>query len=405
MDSAEDQDTRAPFVVQEHVPGISLAQALVPGEPRSWKDALRLVRGLGQALEPLHQAGLVHGEVRPGHVLLADGGVPKLADADLARLDPLPPGAVSVQEALYTSPEQAVGERVDARADIFALGALAYRLLTGHGAFEAETAQRILARVIHDSPRPPSERVPGLPPGVDDVVAKALAKARKDRYATVGAFCDDLDELLAGRPPRHAEPAPAPADPARYLEPATTAPESDEGAGSVPLRRSRRLVWRVAAGVVALALVAGLELLRREMEAPDAAPFGRPAVELERREEPPPSASLELPPLDEPMARLAVDFRHTLERGTLVVTVDGAKVLERQVSGAVKRSILGIKLREGRVREVIELPEGRHEIGVRVSWPDDRRSDALVGNFAAGATRRLEARVSRIGKRLSVEWN
>jgi hypothetical protein len=99
-----------------------------------------------------------------------------------------------------------------------------------------------------------------------------------------------------------------------------------------------------------------------------------------------------------------LDFRHTLERGTLVVRVDGAKVVERRVTGAVKKSVLGIKLREGRLLQYVDLPPGRHEIAVEVRWGDDRRDDRIAGNFTAGATRQLSARVARVGKRLSLEW-
>jgi hypothetical protein len=170
--------------------------------------------------------------------------------------------------------------------------------------------------------------------------------------------------------------------------------------------KRRRSVARVAAAVTALALVAGLELLRRELEAPDAAPAGRPTVDLEPREGPQAeSEGLELPSLaSTETAKLSLEFRHTLESGTLVVTVDGSKVLERRVTAAIKRSLLGIKLREGRLRELIEVPAGRHEVAVRVSWGDHQRSERVSGVFTAGATRRLSARVARIGKRLSVEW-
>ena len=96
---------------------------------------------------------------------------------------------------LYTSPEQAVGENVDVRTDIFALGAVAYRILTGQDAFAAESPQRVLARVIHDHPRPAAALVPGLPAGVDEVLARVLAKSRKDRYADANSLCDDLDDV------------------------------------------------------------------------------------------------------------------------------------------------------------------------------------------------------------------
>lgn len=165
---------------------------------------------------------------------------------------------------------------------------------------------------------------------------------------------------------------------------------------------------RALAGLLALGLVGGLEMLRRELEAPDATAGGRPSVDAVERSEgvgPAPSGA-ELPSLEEPKpaARLAFDFRHTLERGTFFVWIDGAKVLQRRVTGAVRKSVLGIKLREGRLQHVVELPPGRHEIAVKVRWGDDERDDRIAGSFTAGATRRLSASLGRVGKRLSLDW-
>jgi hypothetical protein len=284
---------------------------------------------------------------------------------------------------------------------------VAYRILTGLDAFAAENPQRILARVVHDRPRPAASLVPGLPGGVDEVLAMALAKSRKDRYADANGFCDDLDDVLAGRPPRHARSAAARVDTARM---APAAPEHDAGdtTATGSIRFGRRRALRAFAAFVALGLVGGLELLRRELEAPPSTAGGRPSVDPAGRGalvSPAPAAS-DLPSLVEPKptARLAIEFRHTLERATLVVRVDGAKVLERRVTAAVKKSVLGIKFREGRLTQVVELPPGRHEVAVEVRWGDDRRQDTIAGTFAAGATRRLSARLARLGKGLSVEW-
>jgi hypothetical protein len=101
---------------------------------------------------------------------------------------------------------------------------------------------------------------------------------------------------------------------------------------------------------------------------------------------------------------LAIDFRHTLESGTLIVRVDGNTVLQRRVTSRVARKFLGIKLREGSLRRVVDVPPGSHEISVSVRWEGEERSDRITGNFVAGATRKLSAKVGRIGRRLAIEW-
>jgi hypothetical protein len=410
-DCGKDPGTGALFVVQEDVMGTPLERTFVPGEPRPWREALRVVGQVGRGLQSLHEAGIVHQQVRPGRILLVDSRTCKLAGPGLPRpgtSHPSQTGMATAQgaAALYVSPEQAVGERLDARSDIFALGALAYRLLTGHDAFEADATGRILARVLHDRPAPPSGWVAGVPAGVDSVLARALAKARKDRYANAGIFCDDIDDLLAGRPPRNATAVPGEADTWRVL-PATAATGIGEATGTGSRRFDRRPVVRGLVGLFALALVLGLELLRRRLEAPATPPAGPPVPDAPRLPEASSGArsAPDLPSLEPPpSARLSIDFRHTLESGTLVVRVDGATVLERRVSGAVTRRFLGIRLREGSLHQVLDLPPGRHAISVRVRWGDEERSDTISGDFAAGSTRKLSARVGRIGRRLSVEW-
>lgn len=395
-------------MVEEDVAGTPLSDALVVGQPLSWPRALRLVAALGRALEELHAAGLVHGAVRPDNIVLPGPGTPELADCRLSRFTPAR-AEEAVAAPLYVSPECAVGERGGASADIFALGAVAYRLLTGRDAFEADTPERILARVIHDRPQRASAIVPGLPPGVDEVLWKALAKPRKERYATAGRFCEDVEDLLGGRSPRLAAAQAGRADTSRFLAAAGSDGEPGEGTGTGSHRLERRRpVVRALVGLLALALVGGLELLRRELERPGGTPAGLPAAEpLPRGGEASPGDVVpDLPSITDPapLARLSLDFRHTLEKGTLVLLLDGDTVLESRVTGAVTRKLLGIKLREGRLRHFIEVPPGRHQIRLIVRWSDDERSETITGDFAAGSTRRLSARLGRIGKPLSVEW-
>jgi hypothetical protein len=295
---------------------------------------------------------------------------------------------------------------MDLRTDVFALGAVVYRLLTGHDAFEADAPQQVIARVLHDRPLAPSRWVPDLPAGVDAALDRALAKSRKDRYPDAGSFCDDLDDLLAGRLPRRATAAPREGDTGRFLS-AAAGPGVDEATGTASGRKDRRPLVRALVGLLALALVLGLELVRRELDAPGAPPVGPPILDPVPRAEDSSAdkGAPELPSLEPPpSARLSIDFRHTLENGTLVVRVDGNTVLQRRVAATVTKRFLGLKLREGSLRRVVDVSPGRHEISVSVRWEGEERSDRITGNFATGATRKLAARIGRVGRRLSIEW-
>jgi hypothetical protein len=409
-DFGTDEATADLFVVEEDIAGTLLSRALVVGQPLPAAKAFPLVAGVGRALEALHAAGLAHGEVRPENIIEVGLGVTKLADRHLARL--LPARLRDTFAApLYLSPERAMGQPLDASSDVFALGAVAYRLLTGRDAFEAETREGVLARVVHDRPQRPSAIVPGLSAGVDHVLRQALAKARRERYASAGGLCEDIDDLAADRPPGHALAQLGKVDTSRMLTaaPADGDPGGGIGTGSYRLQRRRPLV-RALVGLLALTLVAGLEWVRREIEKPGRPPAGLPTAEPRPRTGEASHGDVvpDLPSIQESaspaVARLALDFEHPLEKGTLLLTLDGGTILERRFSGVVARNFLGIKVREGRLRQVIEIPPGRHQVRLRVRWNDDERSETVTGDFTPGATRKLAVKLGRIGKSLSVEW-
>jgi hypothetical protein len=414
-DCGKDPLTGALFVVEERVDGTLLERTLVAGEPRPWMEALSLASQVGRGLQKLHESGIVHEAVRPAAILVLASGGCKLSRPGIPPFEGAQATRTAVEQAsagavLYLSPEQAVGERVDHRSDIFSLGALTYRLLTGRDAFEEDGPQKILARVLHDRPAPPSRFVPGLPQGVDAVLARTLAKARKDRYVDARSLCDDLEDLLAGRAPRNATAAPGQEDTWRSLPPGDDEVAAAFATATGWRRPDRRHVVRGLVGLLALGLVVGAELLRRELETPGAPPAGPPAPDLVPRRDVSPDTrrAADLPPLETPPpppgARLYVEFRHTLENGTLVVSVDGATVIERRVAAAVTKSFLGIKLREGSLRQAVEVSPGRHVVTVKVRWGDDERTDTIAGTFTAGATRKLSANLARMGRRLSIEW-
>jgi hypothetical protein len=177
----------------------------------------------------------------------------------------------------------------------------------------------------------------------------------------------------------------------------------------------RRRLVRSLAGGAALAIVVGLELLRRSGDQPASAP-PRPSGSAV----PSPTGSLGAepdPPLDpalpsltrEPIpgegnAQLVIDLAHTLRAGLLLVSVDEQQVVRERFSATAVRSFLWMKLREGRFRRQLEVKAGRRRVRVELTWDEGRRSQTIVGTFKAGGRRRLAARLSRLTQSLTLEW-
>ena len=205
-DVGRDPSTGALFIALELLRGETLADLGARG-PVEWPTVLRLVAQVARALHHAHLAGVVHRDVKPANVVVLPSGEAKVMDFGIARLESASHRLTTTGEfigtPLYTAPEQAKTEEVDGRADVFSLASVAYTLLTGRAAFLAPTIPGIVHRVVYEEPDPPSRFVPGLPGDVERVLARALAKSPADRYPTAEAFAEDVEDVLAGEPPRH----------------------------------------------------------------------------------------------------------------------------------------------------------------------------------------------------------
>jgi serine/threonine protein kinase/serine phosphatase RsbU (regulator of sigma subunit) len=193
------------FIVSEYLHGQNLNQWLQNRTP-SWQEAARIIAALAEALAVAHLHNIIHRDVKPANIIMtegADGLVPVLVDFGLALSESstgtllAEPGRVTGTPN-YMSPEQARGEghRVDGRNDIYSLGVILYRMLSGRLPFAAPTVPELLAAVIADEPRPPRQFVRGLPREVERICLKAMAKKSADRYTTASDLAHDLRALL-----------------------------------------------------------------------------------------------------------------------------------------------------------------------------------------------------------------
>jgi serine/threonine-protein kinase len=169
------------------------------------RRALEITADICAALEFSHRHGIIHRDVKPGNVMLTQTGQVKVMDFGIARA--LASGATTMTQtsavigtAQYLSPEQARGEAVDARSDVYATGCVLYELLTGHPPFVGDNPVSVAYQHVREDPQPPSDSNRDVPPEVDAVVLKALAKNRMNRYQSAGEMRADLLRATAGRP-------------------------------------------------------------------------------------------------------------------------------------------------------------------------------------------------------------
>src|SRR5205814_6436214 len=157
----------------EYLEGDTIADRVRRLGALEWREALRLTAGVADALHHAHQRRIVHRDVKPANIMVLPSGEPKLMDFGIAKVPAaqLTSAGEFFGTPSYMSPEQAAGEPLDGRSDVFSLGAVLYMMLTGTRAFDAPSIAAILARVASKDPAPPSKVAPGVPPVVDDAVA------------------------------------------------------------------------------------------------------------------------------------------------------------------------------------------------------------------------------------------
>lgn len=256
-----DSTAAAPYLVMELVEGRTLKAALADGEKMLPDRALELTKGVLDALGHSHDAGIVHRDIKPANVMLTSTGEVKVMDFGIARAvadtsTNLTQTATVVGTAHYLSPEQARGEKVDHRTDLYSAGCLLYELLVGRPPFVGESVLSVVYQHVREEPVPPSQLDASVSAEIEAVVLKSLAKDPAERYQSARDMRSDIDQVLAGQqpaaaavPPPVAEPPVAASDPGTSPTPAVYVPRRAKTE-----ERSRRRG-------VAIALVMALLLL------------------------------------------------------------------------------------------------------------------------------------------------
>ena len=198
-------ETLIPFIVMEFVDGRLLRDVIADGavEP---SEAMRITAQVLTALEYSHRAGVVHRDIKPGNIMITSSGQVKVMDFGIARAisdssATIAESSAIVGTAQYFSPEQARGETVDARTDLYSTGIVLFELLTGRAPFRGDNPVAVAYQHVNSNAAPPSSINPRVSPAMDAVVLRSLAKDRFERYQSASEFRDDVETAAAGEVP------------------------------------------------------------------------------------------------------------------------------------------------------------------------------------------------------------
>jgi serine/threonine-protein kinase len=422
-----DEGTRTPYIALEFLQGTNLSDMVPP--PLEWREALRIAGRLAEALHVAHVQKIVHRDIKPANVMVMPNKEPKLMDFGIARApaSDLTAAGEFFGTPSYMSPEQATGEALDGRSDLFSLGAVLYFLLTGQRAFEGKSVPAILAKVERENPAAPSGVIPGIPHSVDLIIARMLEKKPEHRYQDGLQLAEDVDDALNDKPPRHATiNATIHGDQTLVGGQRHGARAGAQGVETTLLKALEGPRGLLAiAGLLALALIVSLALPRggaapppspsalagspglasRPASPAPASPGATPSSDA-----PSPSASDSASPSPDPSAtptpartaRLTLAVEHNVRAGSMRVFVDQKPLLNKELTAQKTRKAIIFRGRRGEVFETIDLAPGERAIRIEVKDGAATLSGQTTGSFKRGETKLLEVKVG--GGRVELEW-
>jgi eukaryotic-like serine/threonine-protein kinase len=269
-DTGEDRNSSGatPYIVMEYVEGDTLRDVLRREGVLSPERAMNFAADICNALDFSHRNGIVHRDVKPGNVMVTPQGTVKVMDFGIARAvsdsaATMTSTAAVIGTAQYLSPEQARGESVDARSDVYSVGCLLYELVTGAPPFTGDSPVSVAYQHVREDPKLPSSVNPAIPPELDAILLKALSKNPANRYQSAADMRNDLLRALAGQ---RVEATPVMGD-AEKTAIIGTPPggygdgEWDDEDDDARKRRRNRIIAAVIAGVLILGGVIAVALL------------------------------------------------------------------------------------------------------------------------------------------------
>jgi serine/threonine protein kinase len=455
FDVGEESETRAPYIVMEFISGQSLEKLLLSKEDRKLplEEALQLALEVAEALDCAHGQGVVHRDVKPANILLTEDGHAKIADFGVAKMNLANATAVgrTLGTPAYMSPEQLNGDPVDGRSDLFSLGVILYTVLTGYKPFQGNSALTVAFKIVNRDPVPATILDTELPPGLDYIISRALAKDRSQRYQRGMEIVMDIQELRAGREPWSKAKEPGAGSVAQTtngggrsssLRPLGTSASRkcsasdkrrEHGATVALLEKLRNKSFAGAVlliGLVVLALRAGQFIspggisLRSSGETQTAPAQPVPASittiktppeavetgpeQKARKRAKPQDANLasgkavrstrQAAPA--PPAMLEIEVEHKFAEAYLSIWVDDSLSFTHQLEGAEKKHLVVFHSVQGHEFHAVQIAPGKHNLRVQVTSEKGNfdQSATVAGDFATGAEKMLRVQFSKSGQ-------
>jgi len=446
FDVGEDPENHDPYIVLEYVSGESLSRILSREKKLPLERALKLAAEIADALDYAHAQGVIHRDIKPANVLVTQDGHAKIADFGIAKLNLAHftiPGRV-VGTPAYMAPEQLAGEAVDGRSDLFSLGVILYAMVTGHSPFQGNSATTVCFKVANREPIAASALDMTLPPQLDAVISRAMAKDPKERYQRGSDFADDLRILLHSY-----RPSPTTTSRLRTTTTGTrSAPTGNSTARrpaakptpsvvpSIFANAKSRDIMLGALALVLIAIVAGqtklfVNLPKIDWGGSGTTPSTLTAANVDSskltpaEQNAPPKVVQTVPdtpraarktvakathtlvkPIVVPLSTVELAVQHQFKDATLYIWVDDKLALTLPLHGTAQKKLVVFSGVRGVTSETLKVPAGKRVLRFRALSTDHTvdLSKTLSAEFVGGDTKSLFISFEKHNSAIRLNW-
>ncbi len=447
FDVGENPENQDPYIVLEYVPGETLNRILARERKLPLAKALKLAEELADALDYAHAQGVVHRDIKPANILITEDGHAKIADFGIAKLNLAHftlPGRVLGTPA-YMAPEQLSGEGCDGRSDLFSLGVILYVMTTGLSPFQGDSATTVCFKVANREPIAASALDLNLPPQLDAVISRAIAKNPQERYQSGSEFAEDLRQLQRNyRPGSTTSSLQAVIASGTRSVPVTKQPAAPPPTAMV---HAQGLVHHIlfkapirdlalAAATIVLLVIIGAQskLLVNSSKVPangsGAIPAGSstvhpasisgvttvpahapvvPTIPLTQDAVPARISPRSFHPAREiviPSSTLEVAVQHQFKDATLYVWVDDKLALTRTLHGGAQKKLVVFNGVKGVESESLSIPAGEHTLRFRAKSADQTTdlSRTISADFIGGDDKTLQVTFDKHNTMMRLTW-